>query len=57
MRKLILMLAVCAGVSGAYAQKTVKVEKVQQETEVAATEEENDANEEGVRKSPSTGDL
>lgn len=57
MRKLILMLAVCAGVSGAYAQKTVKVEKVQQEMEVAATEEENDANEEGVRKSPSTGDL
>ena len=30
MKKLILMLAFCASVSGAYAQKTVKVEKVQQ---------------------------
>ena len=56
MKKLILMLALCASVSGAYAQKTVKVEKVQQETEAVATEEE-DANEEEVRKSPSTGDL
>ena len=51
MKKLILMLAFCASVSGAYAQKTVKVEKVQQETEAVAAEEEE------VRKSPSTGDL
>lgn len=56
MKKLILMLAFCASVSGAYAQKTVKVEKVQQETEAVAAEEE-DASEEEVRKSPSTGDL
>ena len=54
MKKLILMLAFCASVSGAYAQKTVKVEKVQQETEAVAAEEE-EANEEEVRKSPSTG--
>ena len=41
MKKLILMLAFCASVSGAYAQKTVKVEKVQQETEAVAAEEED----------------
>lgn len=38
MKKLILMLAIGASVFSANAQKTVKVEKVQQETEVVASE-------------------
>ena len=48
MKKLILMLAFCASVSGAYAQKTVKVEKVQQETEAVAAEEEDASEEEAA---------
>lgn len=57
MKKLILMLAIGASAFSAYAQKTVKVEKVQQETEVAAIDTENNGDEEEPRKSPSTGDL
>lgn len=57
MKKLILMLAIGASVFSANAQKTVRVENVQQETEVAVAEEEDGANREEIRKSPSTGDL
>ena len=57
MKKLILMLAIGASAFSAYAQKTVKVEKVQQETEVTAIETEKNGDEEEPRKSPSTGDL
>lgn len=56
MRKLILMLAIGASVFCANAQKTVRVEKVQQETEIAANEDDNESGEE-TRKSPSTGDM
>lgn len=45
MKKLILMLAIGASAFSAYAQKTVKVEKVQQETEVTAIETENNEDE------------
>lgn len=57
MKKLILMLAIGASVFSANAQETVRVEKVQQETEVTANEEEDNTNGEDIRKSPSTGDL
>lgn len=57
MKKLILMLAIGASVFSANAQKTVKVEKVQQETEVVASEKEGDAEVVEIRKSPSTGDM
>lgn len=57
MKKLILMLAIGASVFSANAQKTVRVENVQQETEVAVAEEEDGTNGEEIRKSPSTGDL
>ena len=57
MKKLILMLAIGASAFSAYAQKTVKVEKVQQETEVTAIETEKNGDEEEPRKRPSTGDL
>lgn len=57
MKKLILMLAIGASVFSANAQKTVKVENVQQETEITVAEEEDGTNGEEIRKSPSTGDL
>lgn len=58
MKKLILMLAIGASVFSANAQETVRVEKVQQETEVTvAAEEEDGTNGNEIRKSPSTGDL
>ena len=50
MRKLILMLAVWQAYRVLTHKKTVKVEKVQQETEAAATEEENDATRKGCAK-------
>lgn len=57
MKKLILMLAIGASVFSANAQKTVRVENVQQETEVTANEEGDNTNREDIRKSPSTGGL
>lgn len=57
MKKLILMLAIGASIFSANAQETVRVEKVQQETEVTVAAEEDGTNGDEIRKSPSTGDL
>ena len=61
MKKVILMMAFAIGMIGAYAQKTVKVEKVENNTEEAADSGETETtpllDEEDVKRSPSTGDL
>ena len=43
MKKLILMLAISASVFSANAQKSARVEKVPQETEVATYEEDDES--------------
>lgn len=58
MKKVILMMAFAIGMTGAYAQKTVRVEKVKTGTEQAGNGEAEAASpEDETGKSPSTGDL
>lgn len=61
MKKVILMMAFAIGMTGAYAQKTVKVEKVENNTEETADSGETETtpllDKEDARRSPSTGDL
>lgn len=57
MKKVILMMAFAIGMTGAYAQKTVRVEKVKTGTEQAGNGEAEAASpEDETGKSPSTGD-
>ena len=61
MKKVILMMAFAIGMTGAYAQKTVKVEKTGNDTEETADSGETGTtplpDKEDARRSPSTGDL
>ena len=61
MKKVILMMAFAIGMTGAYAQKTVKVEKTGNDTEETADSGETETtplpDKEDARRSPSTGDL
>ncbi len=58
MKKVILMMAFAIGMTGAYAQKTVRVEKVKTGTEQAGNGGAEAASpEDETGKSPSTGDL
>lgn len=58
MKKVILMMAFTIGMTGAYAQKTVRVEKVKTGTEQAGNGGAEAASpEDETGKSPSTGDL
>lgn len=58
MKKVILMMAFAIGMTGAYAQKTVRVEKVKIGTEQAGNGGAEAASpEDETGKSPSTGDL
>ena len=61
MKKVILMMAFAIGMTGAYAQKTVKVEKTGNDTEETTDSGETETmplpDKEDARRSPSTGDL
>ena len=61
MKRVILMMAFAIGMTGAYAQKTVKVEKTENNTEKTADSEETEtmplSDKENARRSSSTGDL
>lgn len=61
MKRVILMMAFAIGMTGAYAQKNVKVEKTENNTEKTADSEETEtmplSDKENARRSSSTGDL
>lgn len=60
MKKVILMMAFAIGMTGAYAQKTMKVEKAETKTETAECDKGETiplSSEGDVRHSPSSGDL
>ena len=61
MKRMILIMALAIGMTGAYAQKNVKVEKVENNTEEVADSGETEttplSEEKDVKRSPSTGDL